>query len=102
MSESTDVFVITPNRRTFFFHETKNLNFGDFYGYLPSPAKGGLLALTSFQILRHPQFSKQFRSTKFKFSVKGKKNVCHYGVIIKTSVISDKDVPLVASDIANS
>ena len=26
-SESTDVFVITPNRRTFFFPETEN--FGD-------------------------------------------------------------------------
>ena len=27
--ESTDVFVITSNRRTFFFPETENLNFGD-------------------------------------------------------------------------
>ena len=27
--ESIDVFVITPNRRTFFFPETENLNFGD-------------------------------------------------------------------------
>ena len=26
----TNVFVITPNRRTFFFPETENLNFGDF------------------------------------------------------------------------
>ena len=30
LSESTDVFVITQNRQTFFFLETKNLNFGDF------------------------------------------------------------------------
>ena len=29
LSESTDVFVKTPIRRTFFFPETKNLNFGD-------------------------------------------------------------------------
>ena len=29
-SESTDVFVITPNRLTFFFPETENLNFGYF------------------------------------------------------------------------
>ena len=29
LSESTDVFVITPNKRTFFFPETENLNFGD-------------------------------------------------------------------------
>jgi hypothetical protein len=29
LSEDADVFVITPNRRTFFFPETENLNFGD-------------------------------------------------------------------------
>ena len=29
LSENTDVFVITSNRRTFFFTETENLNFGD-------------------------------------------------------------------------
>ena len=29
LSESTDVFVISSNRRTFFFPETENLNFGD-------------------------------------------------------------------------
>ena len=28
LSEGTDVFVITPNRQTFFFPETENLNFG--------------------------------------------------------------------------
>ena len=28
--ESTDIFVITPNRQTFFFPETEKLNFGDF------------------------------------------------------------------------
>ena len=30
--ESIGVFVITPNRATFFFPEIKNLNFGDFKG----------------------------------------------------------------------
>ena len=30
LSEDTDVFVIISNRRTFFFPETENLNFGDF------------------------------------------------------------------------
>ena len=30
LSESTDVFVITPIRQTFFFPETRNFNFGDF------------------------------------------------------------------------
>jgi hypothetical protein len=29
LSEDTDAFVITSNRRTFFFPETENLNFGD-------------------------------------------------------------------------
>ena len=29
LSEDTDVFDITPNRRTFFFPETENFNFGD-------------------------------------------------------------------------
>ena len=29
LSEDTDVFVTTPNRRTFFFPEIENLNFGD-------------------------------------------------------------------------
>ena len=28
-SEDADVFVITPNKWTFFFAETENLNFGD-------------------------------------------------------------------------
>ena len=30
LSENTNVLVITSNRRTFFFPETENLNFGDF------------------------------------------------------------------------
>ena len=30
LSESTDVFFITPNKRTFFFPETEILNFGEF------------------------------------------------------------------------
>ena len=30
LSESTDVFVTTPNRLTFFFPETESLNFGHF------------------------------------------------------------------------
>ena len=29
LSEDTDVFVISPNRRTFYFPELENLNFGD-------------------------------------------------------------------------
>ena len=29
LSEGTDFFVVTPNKRTFFFPETENLNFGD-------------------------------------------------------------------------
>ena len=30
LSEGTDAFVISPNRRTFYFPELENLNFGDF------------------------------------------------------------------------
>ena len=29
LSEDTDVFVISPNRRTFYIPELENLNFGD-------------------------------------------------------------------------
>ena len=29
LSEGTDVFIISPNRRTFYFHEIENLNPGD-------------------------------------------------------------------------
>ena len=29
LSEDTDGFVISPNRRTFYFPELENLNFGD-------------------------------------------------------------------------
>jgi hypothetical protein len=37
------------------------------------------------------------KSPEFKFSVSGKKNVCLFGVITKTSVLSDKNVPLLKS-----
>ena len=30
LSKGTDFFVITPNKRIFFFPETENLNLGDF------------------------------------------------------------------------
>ena len=51
LSESTNVFVITPNRLTFLFPETENWNFGDFLGG-PSKPKEALLpfqASISFQ-----------------------------------------------------
>ena len=48
----------------------------------------------SFQTLRYPQFLSNFQSPKFKFSVSGKKNVRLFGVMTKTSVPSDKNVPL--------
>ena len=37
LSEDTDAFVITPNRQTFFFPETENLNFVIFKATLASP-----------------------------------------------------------------
>ena len=50
--------------------------------------------LLSFKTLRHPHFLSNFLSPKFKFSVSGKKNVRLFGVMTKTSVLSDKNVPL--------
>ena len=35
-----------------------------------------------------------YKSPKFKFSVSGKKNVRLFGVMTKTSVLSEKNVPL--------
>ena len=49
-----------------------------------------------FQTLRHPQFLSNFQSPKFKFSVSGKKNVCLFGGMTKTSVLSEKNVPLLS------
>ena len=50
LSEGTFVFVISPNRRTFYFPELENLNFGDFYG-CPSQPNAAFLPLqdSSFQ-----------------------------------------------------
>ena len=48
----------------------------------------------SFQTLRHSQFLSNFQSPKFKFSFSGKKNVCLFEVLTKTSLSSDKNVPL--------
>ena len=71
-SEDTDVFVITSNRRTFFFPETEYLNFGA----LDSQRRPSCPYKTlCFQTLRHPWFLSNFQSPKFKFSVSGKKNV---------------------------
>jgi hypothetical protein len=51
----------------------------------------------SFQTLRRPQFLSNFQSPKFKFSVSGKKNVRLFGVMTKTSVSSDKNLPLLTA-----
>ena len=73
-SEDTDVFVITPNRKTFFFPETKNLNFADFKASTASQGQSSCLKKPlSFQTLRHPQYLSNSQSPKFKFSVSGKK-----------------------------
>ena len=102
--------LITPNRRTSFFPETENMNFGDFLGcpsqelvnllrnICPSQPKVAFLSLQfkplTFQNLKHPQFLSNFQSPNLKFSVSGKKNVRLFGVVTKTSVSSDKNVPL--------
>ena len=81
LSEGTDVFVITPNRQTFFFPETERQ---------PSCPYKPL----SIQNLRYLQFLSNFQTPKFKFSVSGKKNVHLFGVMTKTSVPYDKNEPL--------
>ena len=65
LSESNDVFVIIPNRQTFFFPETENLNFGDFYG-CPSQPKTIFLPLQVFRLSNFKTSSiyEQFSVTK--------------------------------------
>ena len=93
LSESTDVFVVTPNRRTFFFPETENLVISKAAQacqmWPSSPYKP-----LSFQTLMHSQFLCNFQSPKFKSLVSRKKNVCLFEDMTKTSVSSDKNVPL--------
>ena len=48
----------------------------------------------TFQTLRQTQLQSNFQSPKFKFSVSGKKNVNFFDIMTKTSVPSDKNVPL--------
>ena len=48
----------------------------------------------SFQTLRYPQFLSNFHWPKFKFSVSGDKHVRLFDVMTKTSVLSNKNVPL--------
>ena len=48
----------------------------------------------SIQILKYLNFLSNFQSPKFKVSVSGKKNVSLFGVMTKTSVPSDTNVPL--------
>ena len=95
LSEGNDVFVITPNRPTFFFPETKIWILMIFKDVLASKRRSSCpYKPLSFQILRHPQFLSNFQSPKFKFFVSGKKNVHLLGVMTKTSLSSDKKVPL--------
>ena len=94
-SESTDVFVITLNRRTFIFPETENLNFGVFLGCLSQPKAAFLLLkvskLSKFTTI---SISKQFSVTKTQLFSFREKNVCLFGVMTKTSLLSEKNVPL--------
>ena len=91
MSESTDVFVITPNRQIVFFPETENLNFGHRCPSCPYKPLS-----ISIQTLRYLQLLSNFQPPIFKFSVSAKKNVRLFGVMTKTSASSDKNVPLTA------
>ena len=86
LSESTDVFVI--HLQTLFFLETEQGQRWPSCPYKP----------LSFQTLKNPQFLSNFQSPKFKFSVSVKKNVLLFGVMTKTSVSSDINVPLLSSN----
>ena len=55
----------------------------------PSKQKAAFLPLQASKLSNSP-----ISEPKFKFSVSGKKNVRLFGVTIKTSVSSDKSVPL--------
>ena len=70
LSEDTDAFVITPNRQTFFFPETENLNFVIFVIFKAALASSRWLSCPykalSFHTLRRPQFPNNFQSPKFK------------------------------------
>ena len=74
MSESTDVFVITPNRQTFSSLKLKIWNLVIFKAALASQRQPSCPYKTlSFQTLRHPQLISNFQSPKFKFSFSGKR-----------------------------
>ena len=94
LSEDTDDFVITPNRRTFVFPE--NLNFGDWKLF----RNWGCLKVWKLKGLQGQeghiwQARAALKITKIEiFSVSGKKNVRQFGVMTKPSVLSDKNVPL--------
>ena len=61
----TDVFVKSPKRRTFYFPELENLNFGDFYS-CPSQPNTAFLPLQACKLLNFKTclISKQFSVTK--------------------------------------
>ena len=95
LSQSTDVFVITPNRQTFFFPETENLKFSDLIALAIQPNVAFLplqaSKLSNFQI---SSISKQFSVTKIQIFCFRETNVCMFGVMTKTSASSNKKVPL--------
>ena len=95
LSEDTDTFVITSNRRKNFPLKLKIWILVIFKAALASQRQPSCpYKALSFQTLRHPQFLSNFHSLKFKFSVSGKENVRLLEVIRELSVSSVKNVPL--------
>ena len=95
MSEDTDVFVITPNRRTFFCPETENLNLvTEKCLEIEDVLKFECLEACTGKKAAFGWLGQPLKPPKFKFSVLAKKNVHLFGVMTKTSALSDKNVPL--------
>ena len=74
LSESTDVFVITLNRRTFFLPENENLNFGD-WNCLETEDVCMLRGLQGYKKALFGCLGQPQKSPKFKSSFSGMKNV---------------------------
>ena len=92
-SESTNVFVITPNRQTFFCPETENLNFGDFKGCLSQPKAASLpLQGSNLSNFKVSSISKQFFSHQNStFQFQGRKMFVCLMLWPKISILRNPD-----------
>ena len=94
LSEDTDVVIISPNRWTLFFPETDNLIFGvwKLIRNWECPKVWKLIGLKGKKVWLANWAA--LKITKFQIFSFSEENVCLFGVMTKTSVLSDKNVPL--------